>query len=139
MKANTYRLKHGTTMQDILSLPGVSKGSASYVREGADAYLNKSIYKTMRVTMHDDDASSTWTEKREYEISIIISFDSSDLESWNDFDNVLVLDEDFCQPYTPFYGDNYKKEVSDFPFLEWVISEYNALFDSLPVFEKAPD
>ena len=139
MKANTYRLKHGTTMQDILSLPGVSKGSASYVREGADAYLNKSIYKTRRVTMHDDDASSTWTEKREYEISIIISFDSSDLESWNDFDNVLVLDEDFCQPYTPFYGDNYKKEVSDFPFLEWVISEYNALFDSLPVFEKAPD
>ena len=89
--------------------------------------------------MHDDDASSTWTEKREYEISIIIAFDSSDLESWNDFDNVLVLDEDFCQPYTPFYGDNYKKEVSDFPFLEWVISEYNALFDSLPVFEKAPD
>lgn len=137
MKANTYRLKHGTTMQDILSLPGVSKGSASYVREGADAYLNKSIYKTMRVTMHDDDASSTWTEKREYEISIIISFDSSDLESWNDFDNVLVLDEDFCQPYTAFYGDNYKKDVSGFPFLEWVIGEYNALFDALPVFEKA--
>lgn len=139
MKANTYRLKHGTTMQDILSLPGASKGSASHVREGTDAYLNKSFYKTMRVTMHDDDASSTWTEKREYEISIIIAFDSSNLESWNDFDNVLVLDEDFCQPYTPFHGDNYKKEVSDFPFLEWVISEYNALFDSLPVFEKAPD
>ena len=37
MKANTYRLKPGTTMQDILSLPGVSKGSASYVREDADA------------------------------------------------------------------------------------------------------
>ena len=139
MKANTYRLKPGTAMQDILSIPGVSKSSASYVRECSDAYLDKSIYKTMRVTMHDDDASSTWTEKREYEISIIIAFDSSDLESWNDFDNVLVLDEDFCQPYTPFYGDNYKKEVSDFPFLEWVISEYNALFDSLPVFEKAPD
>lgn len=60
MKANTYRLKLGTTMQDILSLLGASKGSASYVREGADAYLNKSFYKTMRVTMHDDDASSTW-------------------------------------------------------------------------------
>ena len=139
MKANTYRLKPGTTMQDIHSLPGASKGNASYVREGTDAYLNKSFYKTMRVTMHDDDASSTWTEKREYEISIVIAFDSSNLESWNDFDNVLVLDEDFCQPYTPFYGDNYKKEVSEFPFLEWVISEYNALFDSLPVFEKAPD
>lgn len=26
MKANTYRLKPGTTMQDILSIPGVSKG-----------------------------------------------------------------------------------------------------------------
>lgn len=37
MKANTYRLKPGTTMQDILSIPEVSKGSASYVREGADA------------------------------------------------------------------------------------------------------
>ena len=47
--------------------------------------------------------------------------------------------EHFFSGYTPFHGDNYKKEVSDFPFLEWVISEYNALFDSLPVFEKAPD
>lgn len=139
MKANTYRLKPGTTMQDILSTPGVSKGSASYVREGTDAYLSKSFYKTMRVTMHDDDASSTWTEKREYEISIIIAFDSSDLESWNDFDNVLVLDEDFCQSYTPFYGDNYKKDVSGFPFLEWVIGEYNALFDALPVFDKVEE
>ena len=139
MKANTYRLKPGTTMQDILSIPGVSKGSASYVCKGTDAYLNKSIYKTMRVTMHDDDASSTWTEKYEYEISIIIAFDSSNLESWNDFDNVLVLDEDFGQPYTPFYGDNYKKNVANFPVLEWVISEYNTLLDTLPVFEKVKE
>lgn len=136
MKANTYHLKPGTTMQDILSIPGVSKCSASYVREGADVYLNKSLYKTTHVTVHDDDASSAWTEKREYEISIVIAFDSSGLASWDDFENVLVLDEDFGQPYTPFYGDNYKKDVSNFPFLEWVISEYNALFDSIPIFER---
>ena len=139
MKANTYRLKLGTTIQDILSIPGVSKGSASYMREGADAYLNKSLYKTTRVTVHGDDASSTWTEKCEYEISIIVAFDSSNMESWNDFDNVLVLDEDFCQPYTPFYGDNYKKDVSGFPFLEWGIGEYNALFDALTVFDKVEE
>lgn len=54
---------------------------------------------------------------------------------FDDFEDTLVLDDDFCQPYTPFYGDNYKKDVKDFPFLEKVIDRYNQVMNSQGVFE----
>lgn len=55
---------------------------------------------------------------------------------FDDFDDTLVLDDAFGQPYTPFYGDNYKKEVCDFEFLEKVIDRYNEIMENIGIFEK---
>ena len=52
------------------------------------------------------------------------------LAEWDDFSFVLVLDDDFGRPYTPFYGKNYKKDIQDFPCLEFVIEKYNEFMDS---------
>ena len=57
-----------------------------------------------------------------------------DLSEWNDFDFVLVLDEEFGQPYTPFYGA--KKH---FEFLDRVIKRYNAIMTSMTLFEECED
>ena len=49
---------------------------------------------------------------------------------------VLVLDEIFASPIRHSTATTTKRDVSDFPFLEWVIGEYNALFDALPVLTR---
>ena len=46
------------------------------------------------------------------------------------------MDEDFGQPYTPFYGDNYGKDIDNFPVLEMVIAKYNRFMSSLGIFEE---
>lgn len=71
----------------------------------------------------------------ELEFSVDIGFPDN-LRQWNDFDYILVMDEDFGQPYTPFYGEWYKKEVENFPCLEYVIQKYNEFLDSLDFLEK---
>ena len=58
-----------------------------------------------------------------------------DLSEWNDFDFVLVLDDDFCQPYTPFYGF-LNGDTKLFPFLAEVVKAYNEVMGSLPYLEE---
>ena len=60
----------------------------------------------------------------ELHIEIVINSDNS--FTFDDFDNVLVLDENFCQPYFPFYENK-----KGFPFLNKVIIEYNNAMDEL--------
>lgn len=68
------------------------------------------------------------------EIAVTVTF-PADLYDWNDFDFVIVLDEDFGQPYTPFY--HYMNgEINLFPFLEKVIRKYNEFMSSLPFLEE---
>ena len=57
-------------------------------------------------------------------------------KEFDDFDDILVLDNDFCQPYTPFYGENYGREIEGFKFLERVIERYNQAMDGLGIFEE---
>ena len=56
-------------------------------------------------------------------IEILISEDGKLM--FDDFDNVLVLDDDFCQPYMPFYNE------SSFPFVNQVVKKYNQVMDDL--------
>lgn len=58
-----------------------------------------------------------------------------DLSEWNDFDFVLVLDDDFGQPYTPFYGF-LNGDTKPFPFLAEVVKEYNKVMGCLPYLEE---
>ena len=59
-----------------------------------------------------------------------------DLSKWNDFDYILVLDEKALQPYTPFYGDRYGRDITGFSFLEEVIKNYNDWLSSMDFLEE---
>ena len=62
--------------------------------------------------------------------------------NFDDFDNIIVLDDNFCQPYYPFY-----ESKEEFSFLNKVIKEYNKTMDELvekgifkeKILEKAND
>ena len=117
MKIKRFKLKDNVTRDDLIAL-GFRNGG-SWIKKDAELFLSRCFeYK-----------------ETEFEYSISIAF-SSDINDWNDFDNVLVLDEDFCQPYTPFYGDNYGKDITDFPTLENTIFKYNEFMSSLGIFEE---
>lgn len=117
MKIKRFKLKDNVTRDDLISLGFRSGGS--WIKKDAELFLSRCYYR----------------KKTDFEYSIGIAF-SSDIQDWNDFDNVLVLDEDFGQPYTPFYGDNYGKDITDFPVLEDVISNYNKFMSSLSILEE---
>ena len=111
-KINHYKLKKGVTIDKILeeakSKRINSSKHCSYVNKDAEYVLFKSLFK---------------------DISINIAF-PKDLSKWDDFDYVLVLDDSFCQPYTPFYGG------STIPFALTVIDRYNKFMDSLNFLER---
>lgn len=117
MKIKRYKLKRNITKDDLIALG--FKNGGSWIKKDAELFLCK-IFNY---------------RKTHFEYSINIAF-ASDINNWNDFDNILILDEDFCQPYTPFYGDNYGKDIDNFPTLENVITNYNDLMDSLGIFEE---
>lgn len=110
-RINNYKLKDGITKVDLLEL-GWKKGS----------WLDKNL----------ECVSKFMVLNGSIEINMRVRTNPMDFD---DFEDILVLDADFCQPYTPFYGDNYKKDVADFEFLENVISRYNQAMDMQGIFE----
>jgi len=66
------------------------------------------------------------------EIELHIEIETNTMK-FDCFDNVLVLDEDFGQPYGTFYGDK------EFEYLNRVIEKYNIVMDKFVdkgVFER---
>ena len=59
------------------------------------------------------------------DIELHIEIETNSIE-FDDFDNVLVLDSSFGQPYTPFYT----AEIN-FEYLDKVIHNYNMQMDKL--------
>ena len=117
MKIKRFKLKDNVTRDDLIAL-GFRNGG-SWIKKDTELFLSRCFeYK-----------------ETEFEYSISIAF-SSDINDWNDFDNVLVLDEDFCQPYAPFYEYNYGEDITDFPTLENTIFKYNEFMSSLGIFEE---
>lgn len=70
-----------------------------------------------------------------HEISVNIVF-PEDLSEWNDFDYILVLDEDFCQPYGPFYHYMNGEIKEPWDGLKEVIEAYNEFMSSLTFLEE---
>lgn len=120
MKIKRFKLKDHIIKEDLVSLGFKSGGS--WVHKDAELFLSR---------CYD-------CKKYDFEYSISIAF-GPDINDWNDFDNVLILDEAYCQPYTPFYGDNYGQDINDFPVLESVIVNYNDFMSSLGIFEELKD
>ena len=111
MKAKSYKLKYTPTAGQLIDAH--AKLGGIWIDAESVFYITKCFEQP----------------KYDFEFSISIYF-KDDISDWNDFDNVLVLDEDSLQPYTPFYGNNYKKEISNHPCLEYCIEKYNEFMDS---------
>lgn len=109
---NRYRLKPGTTLDNVKQER--FKDGGSWINE------NSVLYKS--ITLIED--------------SVVLDIGFHTVEDWNDFDYVLVLDDNFLQPYTPFYGDNYGKTISNFEYLQRVIQKYNDEMDKLSFLER---
>ena len=111
-----YKLKDGVT-HEFLLVNGCKEGGV-WIDESAVFYISKPLVD---------------------EISLNIAF-PKELNKWNDFDYILVLDEDFGQPYTPFYryAQTRIRGGKPFKFLQMVINKYNKVMDSLPFFEELP-
>lgn len=114
MKIKRFKPKRGVTQTDLLAL-GFRPGG-SWIKDDAQLFLS--------VSLND-----------KCNLSLDIAF-GANITEWNDFDNILILDEDICQPYTPFYGENYGKDITDFPALEAVIANYNRQMTDLGIFEE---
>lgn len=57
------------------------------------------------------------------------------LSTWDSFDHVLVMDDDFGQPYDPFYEAD-ENEERRFAFVLNVIGQYNRFMNSLSFLER---
>ena len=105
-KIKRFKLKEGRQTKEDLDRHGFRDGGKWIIKD-AKRFFSKTIRKEDK-NYHQD-----------YEISFNIAF-GEDLSTFNDFDNVLILDEEFGQPYTPFY-DYLNGEIEDFPFLSCLI------------------
>ena len=112
MKAKSYKLKYVPTEGQLIDAR--AKLGGIWINKESVFYITKCFE----------------LPKYDFEFSINIFFFKDVTSDWNDFDNVLVLDEDFAQPYAPFYGKNYKKEILNYPCLEYCIEKYNEFMDS---------
>ena len=71
----------------------------------------------------------------EKEIYIDIRF-PNDLSTWDDFEFIIVIDEDSGQPYTPFYAKLDSPNWEGDEFLNAFIRQYNNLLSDLPFLEE---
>lgn len=113
-KANSYKLKNNITKDDLLVL-GFKEGSWQSQYKDIEC-LSKSIELVGSIYLY-------------------ITIKTNPME-FDDFVDILVLDDDFCQPYTPFYGDNYKQNIDDYSYLQRVVSRYNQVIDLCGSFKK---
>lgn len=65
------------------------------------------------------------------DIEVCIAF-PEDISMWDDFDYILVMDDEFGQPYTPFYN----VEEKPFTYVLNVVGNYNKFMDTLSFLEK---
>ena len=111
-KAKSYKLKDSITRDSLLDMG---------FKDGHWNYKDRNCVSRIVPLMGD------------IELEIFIEMNPI---KFNDFDNVIVMDSAFCQPYTPFYGDNYKQVIEGGNYLTEVIKKYNEEMDKLNIFEE---
>ena len=114
MKAKSYKLKYIPSKEQLIKLGAQQGGS----------WINQYWEWLFSFMGEFPDSCGDFT--------IYIGFPDFEksLAEWDDFSFVLVLDDEFGQPYAPFYGKNYKQDIQNFPCLEFVIEKYNEFMDS---------
>ena len=91
--------------------------SKEHMRKCNASFINTDVTRWISKTLKDD-------------IMLFIGF-PDDLIRWNDFDFVIVMDDSFVQPYTPFYA-MLNGRIKGFQFLNEVIEKYNECMSSFP-------
>ena len=124
LRIKRFKLKEGRPTKEDFERYGFREGG-SWIIKDAKWFCDKIISKEDKHYYRD------------YETSFSMAF-QDDPSKFNDFDNVLVLDEEFGQPCTPFYG-YLNGETEPFPFLAWVISEYNEWMSSFDFLEEVKE
>ncbi len=121
MKIKRFKLKEGVTREYLIGLGA---------RVGGSWIMSRSEDKNNTLFIHN----GCYRKDSQLEISFDIGF-GENLDTWNDTDCIIVLDDDFCQPYIPFYT-HFHEDVTGFPALEFVIEKYNEYMSSLPFLEE---
>lgn len=123
---NKYKIKDGITAAEIKAelkakhLP-ISVGHCSYIHKDG-------LFSTHKYLADEITACICWP---------------ANLKTWDSFEHVIVLDEDFGQPYTPFY--NLEEKAEKYPnkplnqFALNVAGNYNKFMDSLGFLERIED
>ena len=123
---NEYKIKTGITAEDIKKELKekhlmISVGHCSYIHPAG-------VFSTCKGLAD--------------EITVNICFPKV-LSTWDSFDHVIVLDEDFGQPYTPFYDLEEKAEkYPNKPMNQFALNvagNYNKFMDSLGFLERIED
>lgn len=138
MKINKYKLRDGVTKQELLDF-GFKESGNYVIDENGEYYKGKVLFYGKNFEdKHIDKQIKNGKEKTSsftFEYDIDIAFKLDNINAWDDFHNVIVLDSDFCQPYYPFY--QYRAgECKPFPVLRKVVERYNEFMDSMPFLAK---
>ena len=117
MDIKRYKLKEGISLAQ-LKLAGAKPGG-TFVDKTSVLFISKKLLAN---------------------VSLEVAF-PADLRAWNDQDFVLVLDNDYGQPYSPFYTKidlPILEESSNnkITFLSAIIQKYNEIMDSLDYLEE---
>lgn len=127
MKIKRYKLKPNITKEQLEKYE--YKDGGSWIFKGCKHFISKYFHINYLCKYTENKV-----RKCSFEFSVDIGF-TDDINNWNDYDNIIVLDEDFCQPYTPFYTE-FENDVTDFPCLEKTVETYNDYMDSLDFLEE---
>lgn len=68
-------------------------------------------------------------------IILYIKIPLDNIYSFDFYNNIDVLDDNFCQPYTPFY-DNYNSDIVNNKYLTIIVNRYNEEMDKISIFEE---
>ena len=113
VKINRYKLKDNIQEADLEKFP--LKQGGRFIAADVSVFLYNAIGK---------------------DISLNIGF-PKDLSKWNDFDYITVIDDEFGQPFLPFYKYLDGTDANNVsPFLRRVIANYNKTMDSYEFLEK---
>ena len=135
-KIKRYKLKDDIKKEQLLKMGCRESENLSYICKGA--IIGKTHLIKIRYTYeYKDKYGNLKTIKYTSEFDVDIAF-TDNLQQWNDFDNIIVLDSDFCQPYYPFYNYlNGKIGAKEIPkVLPLFVTEYNKYMSSLEFLEE---
>ena len=113
-----YKMKPGTTISDIEEYAKKEK----LVFNNGGKWISKDAEYCLFIVLNN-------------RIDVDIAF-PKDLEKWDDYEHVLVMNDDIGQPYGPFYDYLKKTAEEPDPYLQMIIAKYNEIMDGLPFIEK---